>query len=187
MRKKRRTKKIKKPKYPVSNNVLIIILIIVLIFAIFSLSKYFSQTGEKTTTTSTTIQTTITTTSITTIPTIQTCSNFTWVVDDVNEYDLMGNYKFVVVDFTAQYIGLEEEEYLSGLYQFKILDDGGKYYNPQESYFRCEESNTFKIDTVSPGDEISGCLEFRILDINVPKKLLFYDYIVHTMCGIDLS
>ena len=182
---KKRKKKVKKIIIPVNTDILIMVSILVLIFVMFFSSEYISKTRETTTTS------TITTTSIpsptTTIPKIQTCSNFTWEIDDMKEFGLRGDYKIVLVNFTAQYIGPEEQDYYTGSHQFKILDDGGRYYNPQETYYRCDYANTFKIGIVRPEKEMSGCLEFRILDINEPTKLVFYDYIVHTMCEIDLS
>jgi len=142
---------------------------------------------RKTVTTTSTILMTTTTSPVATIPGVQTCSNFTWNIDDVKEFELRGDYKNVLVNFTVQYIGPEEENYYNGSYQFKILDNDEKYYNPQESYYRCDYENTFRIGMVNPDDRKSGCLEFRILDTNEPLKLIFYDYIVHTLCEIDLS
>ncbi len=182
---KKRKKKVKKIIIPVNTDILIMLSMFVIIFAIFFSSEYISKIRE--TSTTITITTTSTTFPTTTIPEVQTCSNFTWKIDDMKEFDLKGDYRFVLVNFTARYIGPEEENYYNGSYQFKILDDGRKYYNPQESYYRCDFSNTFRIGIVRPEDKKSGCLEFRVLDTNEPIKLIFYDYIIHTMCEIDLS
>jgi len=181
----KKRKKVKKSKSPVKYDILIILLVIVLIIAIPFLSNILKT--RKTVTTTSTILMTTTTSPVATIPGVQTCSNFTWNIDDVKEFELRGDYKNVLVNFTVQYIGPEEENYYNGSYQFKILDNDEKYYNPQESYYRCDYENTFRIGMVNPDDRKSGCLEFRILDTNEPLKLIFYDYIVHTLCEIDLS
>jgi len=185
MVKKAKRKKSKKQKGP-GNNILILISIVILIFVVFLSSNYIFKTDEKVPKTTTTIVATTTLTTSTTIPTIQTCSNFSWYIDDVEEFELAGSYKNILVDLKTQYMGYEEGNYVPGMYDFKILDSGGKYYSAQEGYYRCAEEDAFKLGRLNTGDESSGCLEFRILDVNEPTKLIFYDYFVHTLCEIHL-
>jgi hypothetical protein len=181
--KKKRTKK---PEYLIYSIGLTILVIVVVIFAVF----YSLDTSKpKETTTTSTIVTTMPTTSVvtTTVLMAQTCSNFTWNVKDMDMLDLVGDYRILTVDFNAQYVGVREENYYVGSYKFKILDDSGRYYNSQEAYRYCDYPNRFKMRIVKPGDRISGCMAFSVLDSTEPKKLVFYDYIYNTMCEIDLS
>lgn len=175
-------KKIKKPKHLETDILIMILVLLFIIVIVFSLEFVLKPKDITTTTVTTTIFPT------TTIPTIQTCSNFTWTIDDITEFDLRGGFRMVVIDFTTEYIGPEEEDYgWAGSHQFKILDNEGKYYNPQEAYYRCEAENVFKLGVLNYGNKTSGCLEFRVPDSNEPTKLVFYDYIIGKMCEIDLS
>jgi len=186
--KKKRTKK---PEYPIYSIGLVILTVVIVIFVIFYSSKKLKS--KEITTTSTITSSVPTTSSVTTTTIkIQTCGNFKWNVYGNETFDMAGDYRILVVSFTAQYTGTKEENYgLAGAYKFKILDSIGRYYNPLENYLLCSYSNKFEIGTVWPGYRMSGCLEFSVSDFTEPTKLVFYDYVVNpisgSMCEIDLS
>jgi hypothetical protein len=176
----------KKPSYIENNTNYIIIVVAILIFAVFISSKYILKKEGPMTTSSTTTSV-LTTTSTTTVPTIQTCGNFTWNIDQKRYFDLSGDYRILVIDLSAEYIGTETKNYgWVGAYKFKLLDDSGSYYNPQQAYLKCDLSDKFEIGTVNAGKQMSGCLEFRIPDAKEAIKLEFYDYVINKMCTIDL-
>ena len=109
-------------------------------------------------------------------------------INDIEMFDLAGGSRIIVVDFSTQYIGTQQINYgQAGTHRFKILDDSGKYYNPQQTYLYCSYSDAFRLGVARSGYKTSGCLEFIVSDFNEPTKLVFYDDVIYTMCEIDLS